>query len=376
MIFFSISESPSKNRLLKNLESALSPKYLNLNTGIGGQRSRYGREQKYKENEDFLPTDLIYSYSRQPKSSISLPSIPQSSNKIIRKISLTPPTNIIKVKSVKKINLFYESPIDKLITKNRELATQNTTVNHVQKNAIDKTKRSLFSQKKVDDNDKVDIPIKIIKKTIEEIPKLIKNENDIEMIEVEEKLLSPKKEEIVELPKKPKAKKQKLINIPTKLDSPVKEELIVPKVEESSPVVTTVIEIPETITTEISTPEIITTAIPEIITNNTTTTTINTSTTATEVVKYKIGDLLWGRIGSHPYWPCMICSDDKGIIFIEGSKKILARYHIKFFADNGRRSWIPQNAILEYNGLYDFNNKKLEEQSQPIIVRIFNLLIN
>lgn len=53
-------KSPQRSKhLLKQLESSLSPKYMNPNVTTKGQpTSRYGRIRKQKENSDYIPLDV------------------------------------------------------------------------------------------------------------------------------------------------------------------------------------------------------------------------------------------------------------------------------------------------------------------------------
>lgn len=90
---------------------------------------------------------------------------------------------------------------------------------------------------------------------------------------------------------------------------------------------------------------------------------------------YKPGEILWGRIGNYPYWPCIVCPDERGV-FIAKFQKTARKIHIKFFADNGRHAWININSVIDYKGLDDFYERaKTYDSSNVKSVCIILLII-
>ena len=80
-------------------------------------------------------------------------------------------------------------------------------------------------------------------------------------------------------------------------------------------------------------------------------------------VDYRPGDLLWGRIGLAPYWPCCVTPDPDLHIWTMAQKgkggnadKYTRQYHVQFF---GRvsRAWISHNGLLQYKGLEEFQER-------------------
>ncbi|XP_066151969.1 uncharacterized protein NSD isoform X2 [Euwallacea fornicatus] len=67
---------------------------------------------------------------------------------------------------------------------------------------------------------------------------------------------------------------------------------------------------------------------------------------------YNCGDLVWARVRGHPYWPAIICEDpDTGKFYKEEKTKALKDvnwYHIRFFADSGRRAWMNRSFLMLY----------------------------
>ncbi|KAL5282689.1 NSD1 family protein [Megaselia abdita] len=86
----------------------------------------------------------------------------------------------------------------------------------------------------------------------------------------------------------------------------------------------------------------------------------NGSSIDTEIISVKAGELFWAQIGTYPYWPCMISPDPekKTISYKEHvATKSYIIHHVRFFADNGRRSWVKEEKLLPYNGRESFVQK-------------------
>ncbi|XP_026473475.1 probable histone-lysine N-methyltransferase Mes-4 isoform X3 [Ctenocephalides felis] len=76
------------------------------------------------------------------------------------------------------------------------------------------------------------------------------------------------------------------------------------------------------------------------------------------------GDICWGRIGSYPFWPCLICDDPATGSFLKLSEPKGGRnasqskyYHVRFFADNGRRSELKAHCLFAFTSLEDFKKQ-------------------
>nr|XP_023029170.1 uncharacterized protein LOC111517303 [Leptinotarsa decemlineata]XP_023029171.1 uncharacterized protein LOC111517303 [Leptinotarsa decemlineata]XP_023029172.1 uncharacterized protein LOC111517303 [Leptinotarsa decemlineata] len=69
------------------------------------------------------------------------------------------------------------------------------------------------------------------------------------------------------------------------------------------------------------------------------------------LLKFKVGALAWARIGSFPYWPCLITKETNSELFV---KNVLTKnatrtlYHVRFFGDKGRRAWISKHKMMVY----------------------------
>ncbi|KAK7792725.1 hypothetical protein R5R35_005933 [Gryllus longicercus] len=85
------------------------------------------------------------------------------------------------------------------------------------------------------------------------------------------------------------------------------------------------------------------------------------------------GDLAWGRVGQHPFWPCIIAIDHVSGIYTKskrvgrGLNSVQQSLHVQFFGDNGRHSWIPTSCVIKYEGpdqFHKFAEKVLNEMKK------------
>lgn len=70
--------------------------------------------------------------------------------------------------------------------------------------------------------------------------------------------------------------------------------------------------------------------------------------------EYEPGDLIWGRLGHHPFWPCVIINDPVNKEYFKLTGRGRLSYHVLFYGDNGKRSWVPSSMVIRFLGLSDF----------------------
>lgn len=70
--------------------------------------------------------------------------------------------------------------------------------------------------------------------------------------------------------------------------------------------------------------------------------------------EFQPGDLVWGRLGHHPFWPCIIINDPVDSIYFKTDGRGRLSYHVLFYGDNGKRSWVTSTMVLRFIGLTDF----------------------
>uniref|UniRef100_A0A8D8S3R8 Probable histone-lysine N-methyltransferase Mes-4 n=1 Tax=Cacopsylla melanoneura TaxID=428564 RepID=A0A8D8S3R8_9HEMI len=75
--------------------------------------------------------------------------------------------------------------------------------------------------------------------------------------------------------------------------------------------------------------------------------------------EFSVGDLMWAKIGSYPYWPCIISTSPGTQNFQKPAKKG-SLVHVHFFGDNGKHSWVSSSALMEFKGLEEFNKLKFK----------------
>ncbi|KAL0860813.1 hypothetical protein ABMA27_009357 [Loxostege sticticalis] len=73
--------------------------------------------------------------------------------------------------------------------------------------------------------------------------------------------------------------------------------------------------------------------------------------------EYQVGDLAWARMGTYPFWPCIVTREPASGMFVK--KKLFGRIerdiiHVTFFGDNGRRGWIVDTMLRKFLGQLEF----------------------
>ncbi|CAH0555529.1 unnamed protein product [Brassicogethes aeneus] len=99
-----------------------------------------------------------------------------------------------------------------------------------------------------------------------------------------------------------------------------------------------------------------------------------------EDTNFELGDIVWSRIGTCPFWPSLVTTEpDSGDFYrpCVTAKKI-SLYHVRFFGDKGRRAWIKNTHMVHFCSKNDLNfiAKKMKEKgkhnveiSQSCVVR-------
>ncbi|PAA63624.1 hypothetical protein BOX15_Mlig026212g1, partial [Macrostomum lignano] len=79
--------------------------------------------------------------------------------------------------------------------------------------------------------------------------------------------------------------------------------------------------------------------------------------------KYRLGDMLWAKVGSHPYWPCMIYyGPHSGNTICRPHGKAKVAYHVQFFGPLVERAWVPDNVnLLPYEGKDGYDDYVAEQ---------------
>ncbi|KAH7981762.1 hypothetical protein HPB52_001072 [Rhipicephalus sanguineus] len=74
----------------------------------------------------------------------------------------------------------------------------------------------------------------------------------------------------------------------------------------------------------------------------------------TESPQYLVGDLLWSKIGHHPFWPAMVSFDPVNGIYTKVIRNKHRIYHVQYFGDAAQHGWTQPNRVLPFEGLDKF----------------------
>uniref|UniRef100_A0A4W3IL44 Nuclear receptor binding SET domain protein 3 n=1 Tax=Callorhinchus milii TaxID=7868 RepID=A0A4W3IL44_CALMI len=66
--------------------------------------------------------------------------------------------------------------------------------------------------------------------------------------------------------------------------------------------------------------------------------------------QYQIGDLVWSKVGTYPWWPCMVSSDPLLQIHTKINTRGAREYHVQFFGSIPERAWVHEKRVAPYKG--------------------------
>ncbi|XP_066878677.1 histone-lysine N-methyltransferase NSD3 isoform X6 [Kogia breviceps] len=67
-------------------------------------------------------------------------------------------------------------------------------------------------------------------------------------------------------------------------------------------------------------------------------------------VKFQVGDLVWSKVGTYPWWPCMVSSDPQLEVHTKINTRGAREYHVQFFSNQPERAWVHEKRVREYKG--------------------------
>uniref|UniRef100_A0A8C0W1I9 PWWP domain-containing protein n=1 Tax=Castor canadensis TaxID=51338 RepID=A0A8C0W1I9_CASCN len=94
---------------------------------------------------------------------------------------------------------------------------------------------------------------------------------------------------------------------------------------------------------------------------------ILTSVPTTEVstgVKFQVGDLVWSKVGTYPWWPCMVSSDPQLDVHTKINTRGAREYHVQFFSNQPERAWVHEKRVREYKGHKQYEELLAEATKQ------------
>ncbi|KAK7934446.1 hypothetical protein WMY93_005342 [Mugilogobius chulae] len=76
--------------------------------------------------------------------------------------------------------------------------------------------------------------------------------------------------------------------------------------------------------------------------------------------EFVIGDLVWSKVGTYPWWPCMVSSDPQMKVHTRINTRGHREYHVQFFGSVAERAWIHEKRIVTYQGKQQFEDLQAE----------------
>ncbi|XP_032434421.1 histone-lysine N-methyltransferase NSD3 isoform X4 [Xiphophorus hellerii] len=76
--------------------------------------------------------------------------------------------------------------------------------------------------------------------------------------------------------------------------------------------------------------------------------------------EFVIGDLVWSKVGTYPWWPCMVSSDPQMKVHTRINTRGHREYHVQFFGSVAERAWIHEKRIVTYQGKKQFDELQAE----------------
>ncbi|XP_070621463.1 histone-lysine N-methyltransferase NSD3 isoform X2 [Erythrolamprus reginae] len=80
--------------------------------------------------------------------------------------------------------------------------------------------------------------------------------------------------------------------------------------------------------------------------------------------KFEVGDLVWSKVGTYPWWPCMVSKDPQLEVHTKINTRGAREYHVQFFSDQPERAWVHEKRVREYEGRKQYDQLVAEAAKQ------------
>ncbi|KAJ7405146.1 nuclear receptor binding SET domain protein 3 [Pitangus sulphuratus] len=87
-------------------------------------------------------------------------------------------------------------------------------------------------------------------------------------------------------------------------------------------------------------------------------------TQAPHDVKFQVGDLVWSKVGTYPWWPCMVSCDPQLDVHTKINTRGAREYHVQFFSNQPERAWVHEKRVREYQGHKQYEQLLAEAAKQ------------
>ncbi|XP_053125516.1 histone-lysine N-methyltransferase NSD3 isoform X6 [Hemicordylus capensis] len=81
-------------------------------------------------------------------------------------------------------------------------------------------------------------------------------------------------------------------------------------------------------------------------------------------IKFEVGDLVWSKVGTYPWWPCMVSSDPQLEVHTKINTRGAREYHVQFFSNQPERAWVHEKRVREYKGRKQYDQLVAEAAKQ------------
>nr|XP_044987435.1 histone-lysine N-methyltransferase NSD3 isoform X2 [Jaculus jaculus] len=88
------------------------------------------------------------------------------------------------------------------------------------------------------------------------------------------------------------------------------------------------------------------------------------TTEASTGAKFQVGDLVWSKVGTYPWWPCMVSSDPQLEVHTKINTRGAREYHVQFFSNQPERAWVHEKRVREYKGHKQYDELLAEATKQ------------
>ncbi|XP_036383499.1 histone-lysine N-methyltransferase NSD3 [Megalops cyprinoides] len=75
---------------------------------------------------------------------------------------------------------------------------------------------------------------------------------------------------------------------------------------------------------------------------------------------HEVGDLVWAKVGTYPWWPCMVSYDPQLDVHTRINTRGHREYHVQFFGSVPERAWIHEKRVVVYQGQHQFDELQAE----------------
>uniref|UniRef100_A0A8D2NVH7 Histone-lysine N-methyltransferase NSD3 n=1 Tax=Zosterops lateralis melanops TaxID=1220523 RepID=A0A8D2NVH7_ZOSLA len=90
----------------------------------------------------------------------------------------------------------------------------------------------------------------------------------------------------------------------------------------------------------------------------------NVSGMVTHDVQFQVGDLVWSKVGTYPWWPCMVSCDPQLDVHTKINTRGAREYHVQFFSNQPERAWVHEKRVREYQGHKQYEQLLAEAAKQ------------